>query len=95
MFCMHMHIFACHHVCVCVCVCTRLYVCLHTFILTIRDALILDLQVLVCSRTGVWEDVDPRDHHALGPVVTPGGQHMDGWISERDDRMKKQRREGA
>ena len=49
-------------------------------ILTVRDALVLDLQVLVCSWTGVWEDVDPGDHHTLSPVVTPGGQRLDGWM---------------
>lgn len=82
---MHMHIFACNNVCVCLYVCVYIYV----RILTVRDALILDLQVLVCSRTGVWEDVDPCDHHTLSPVVTPRGQQMDGWISDRDDRMRK------
>lgn len=43
-------------------------------ILTVRDTLILDLQVLVCSRAGVWEDINPCDNHTLSPVVTPEGQ---------------------
>lgn len=84
-----MLIFVCNHVCVCLCVC--LYIC----ILTVRDTLILDLQVLVCSWTGVWEDVDPCNHHTLSPVVTPGEQgRADGWrdggISKKDDGVREE-----
>ena len=43
-------------------------------VLTVGDTLVLDLQVLVGARTGVWEDVGPCHHGTLGPVVTPGGR---------------------
>lgn len=56
-------------------------------VLTVGDALVLDLQVLVGSRAGVREDVDPGDDHTLSPVVTPGGMRdrwmdggTDGWM---------------
>lgn len=51
------------------CICVSVCVCTYKHILTVRYTLILDLQVLVCSGAGIWEDVDPGDHHTLSPVV--------------------------
>lgn len=40
-------------------------------VLTVGDALVLYLQVLVGPGAGVREHVGPGDHHALSAVVTP------------------------
>lgn len=50
--------------------------------LTVRDTVILDLQVLVGPRTGVWEGIRTSHHHTLCPVVAPaGGRTHEGLIS--------------
>lgn len=38
-------------------------------VLTVGDALILDLQVFVGARAGVGEDIRPSHHRTLGTVV--------------------------
>ena len=38
-------------------------------VLTVGNTLILDLQVFVCARAGVGEDVRPSHHCTLGTVV--------------------------
>lgn len=38
-------------------------------LLTVWNTLILDLQVLICARTGVGEHVRPSHHCTLGAVV--------------------------
>lgn len=46
---------------------------------TVWDALILDFQVLICSRTGVGERVRSGHNGALRPVITPENTDTD-WI---------------
>lgn len=81
---------------ICVCnVCVNVCVCLYICILTVGDTLILDLQVLVRSGTGVREHVDPCDHHTLSPVVTPAAQGQSGWMDQLKERWseREERRE--
>lgn len=40
-------------------------------VLTVGDALVLDLQILVGPWAGVWEHIGPRYHHTLGAVIAP------------------------
>lgn len=47
--------------------------CDRVSVLTVGHTLILDLQVLVGPRAGVWEDVGPRHHHTLSAIITPAG----------------------
>lgn len=48
--------------------------------LTVRDALVLDLQVFVRAGAGVREDVRPSHHRTLGPIVTSAGE-TDGLVA--------------
>lgn len=59
--------------------CACVFVCIYKYILTVRYTLILDLQVLVCARARIWEDVDPCDHHTLSPVVA-SAVLVYGWV---------------
>lgn len=55
-------------------------------VLTVGNTLVLDLQVLISPRAGVWEHIRPCYHHTLGAVITPA----------RGDRQRKEesRKEG-
>lgn len=41
-------------------------------VLTVRNTLILDLQVFICARARIREDVRAGHHSTLGPVVASG-----------------------
>lgn len=56
-------------------------------VLTVGDALVLDLQVLVGPWAGVWKHIGPRDHHTLGAVITPEREDRQG--KESSERMKE------
>lgn len=69
------------------CHCVFAYSVAYYCILTVRDTLILDLQVLVRSGAGVWEDVDPCHHHTLSSVVT--SEEQNGRVDEKTMRSMK------
>lgn len=60
--------------------------------LTVWNALILDLQVLVRARTGVRENVRPGHHCTLGSVVAPAGKR-ERKVNQRQPRLTENRQE--